>query len=1171
MTGGGFQKGGPGRANSVEGGNFVPVVEVGTKRARPVLRGDLVEGLFDWCPDGTYGIYAGFPVDSGGITTPPNNIVQLYRYDVATNALTDISPTVDCNNIPLSVSAAAITNLQFLAVKFQPFYSPAVAGYLCHILVRVTYAAGPGTTSTQIWVYNGGTIDLSLALGTAVAPPGPGVTAFDLMAGVVNTYDASAPHQCSYFCLPDDPGAIGGPPYTEHWPPAAWDYLSTQELLGTFRDIGFSWGGSSDPAANASQIPYGIVAGDGIAYWGGAAGAAIGNLGGGLLTTGALANMYCIQFGDGSGGTPRFIPYRSLTYVENINPDFPHDPLTSYILKLALFRKGLSAITFDNALVLNQVFEASGNNGITFYQEAALTPPQFGRIGFPFDPTGGGLTFVEIEDLQEYTSGTQELTMVFPAGYVDCVADDIGKTVNSVAGHSGKLLAYNNGAQTWDIKTTSTFEVGDVCSVAFGTGRGTVTAVSWTASLPNIDVNDPTNRPMYTDTTWGPNRNALWVVGREGHIKSTTNRKWMFANPTDITYHVEDNQFPDSTTIHTGIQWSPDGVGYLLTSKTFNSDPGNTGGDVPFESVSDAFVRNLVTYFSPPTGYQIFTLNESKVTGYPFTDLNQFGQEHYRYAWHPFARYAYFSVFGGFEKYDQDLYVDAGTITVNATVNALNVRIEDGNSGLLADVVADPVSGLNRLAVDADLNTANTPDGPLFVQDEGQMCLEEFDLVNSVVTPADWIFTPVDAPTTVTKWITKVTDWNSATGVVSVGAVPVTATLYFKHPIKISSISLTGDLNEVSVDVIDVGGTDWRKIDTVTNVSGADSGNFEPMSAKGIIITVNNPASVPSTIYELAIWKVHEVKPTVPVSEPLHIEAEQQIVNSEVYTIVGSDDFLDDPNLWSLLDKQLSIAPVTYIASDTGTIVLTLTHPELLSRAVLTGLFLEGDVLTIAYTTADGSIEVIDATVGVGGALILDSGNVANVVVTSVTVTIVASIESGTRIINELVLWKGIETKSEANRNALPVTVDVTGLDEVSVAAGEIYAPDPAAPAVGVVVPPLTNLLGTGTKIEKDYNHAVNLMLTIEGDDQGDGDLDATVLWYYAYDNVAGPYFYFASTEIDDAVDIANPTGYTVLGGTSQWQVAMPLNAYNKYITYAVRNNHVTDSITVSSWLVRQR
>lgn len=64
------------------------------------------------------------------------------------------------------------------------------------------------------------------------------------------------------------------------------------------------------------------------------------------------------------------------------------------------------------------------------------------------------------------------------AGYVNCVAGDIGRTVTgSVSGHTGLLVAYDNTKRIWTVATIQTFQTTDACTIGGGTGVGTITTL----------------------------------------------------------------------------------------------------------------------------------------------------------------------------------------------------------------------------------------------------------------------------------------------------------------------------------------------------------------------------------------------------------------------------------------------------------------------------------------------------------------------------------------------------------------------------------------------------------------------------------------------------------------------------------------------------------------------
>ena len=69
---------------------------------------------------------------------------------------------------------------------------------------------------------------------------------------------------------------------------------------------------------------------------------------------------------------------------------------------------------------------------------------------------------------------TKQITLLL-AGYVSCVAGDIGKTVTDDGASVGTLVSYDNVARTWVITTSATIATGSVMAIVTGTGAGTTT------------------------------------------------------------------------------------------------------------------------------------------------------------------------------------------------------------------------------------------------------------------------------------------------------------------------------------------------------------------------------------------------------------------------------------------------------------------------------------------------------------------------------------------------------------------------------------------------------------------------------------------------------------------------------------------------------------------------
>ena len=282
MAGGGFQRGLPTRANSVEGGNFVPVDVAGPGKTRPILRDNLIEGLYAWRPDGVEGLYCGFDTDGS-----PSILV----YDNNTGALTNVTPGTDANGNVLPPAPGSTTTIEFLALKYAPFYATGLGGYLAYILVRSSGGVVGPSPSTQIWIYNAGTAD---------------PTGGSLPVGTVTT---------SYF------GILGVGP------------VEGIAGFGPFRDIGFEWAGTSSVVPiPVDQIPFGILVGDGD-----------------QAAPPLAANMYNIGF---QNPTPIITPLRLVpdAILRPIINNLPAGTGTNKITKLTMFRKSFACLTFDTGL-----------------------------------------------------------------------------------------------------------------------------------------------------------------------------------------------------------------------------------------------------------------------------------------------------------------------------------------------------------------------------------------------------------------------------------------------------------------------------------------------------------------------------------------------------------------------------------------------------------------------------------------------------------------------------------------------------------------------------------------------------------------------------------------------------------------------------------------------------
>jgi len=64
------------------------------------------------------------------------------------------------------------------------------------------------------------------------------------------------------------------------------------------------------------------------------------------------------------------------------------------------------------------------------------------------------------------------------AGYINCVASDVGKQVTDDGVQIGQLLSYDNGTNTWYVESATQIVSGSVMAIPTGTGAGTTNSVT---------------------------------------------------------------------------------------------------------------------------------------------------------------------------------------------------------------------------------------------------------------------------------------------------------------------------------------------------------------------------------------------------------------------------------------------------------------------------------------------------------------------------------------------------------------------------------------------------------------------------------------------------------------------------------------------------------------------
>ena len=102
---------------------------------------------------------------------------------------------------------------------------------------------------------------------------------------------------------------------------------------------------------------------------------------------------------------------------------------------------------------------------------------------------------------------TKQITLLL-AGYVSCVAGDIGKTVTDDGVSVGTLVSYDNVARTWVITTTATIADASVMAIVTGTGAGTTTGAQ-TGTTIRWSVDAVTLLVCYSPSSAGTTHMAI--------------------------------------------------------------------------------------------------------------------------------------------------------------------------------------------------------------------------------------------------------------------------------------------------------------------------------------------------------------------------------------------------------------------------------------------------------------------------------------------------------------------------------------------------------------------------------------------------------------------------------------------------------------------------------------
>jgi hypothetical protein len=210
-----------------------------------------------------------------------------------------------------------------------------------------------------------------------------------------------------------------------------------------------------------------------------------------------------------------------------------------------------------------------------------------------------------------------------------------------------------------------------------------------------------------------------------------------------------------------------------------------------------------------------------------------------------------------------------------------------------------------------------------------------------------------------------------------------------------------GILDVVHVNITIIDGTVITVIpETIEEDCSKDSGNFTPVFINGIEIVQGGGAAVGSVLSELAVLKVIEVKDAHSYTEPLPVQAEQQIVLAEMDVPALSAGVA---NADAIFDKDRNTSCV--LAAAAQSIIWPLTHPILVNRFLLTGAL---NVISMTAVTPDGTIKNIffPGTTEISR----DTLNIEPFYLSSLTITQGAG--SPGSLISELIIQKVIEVKS---------------------------------------------------------------------------------------------------------------------------------------------------------------
>jgi len=283
-------------------------------------------------------------------------------------------------------------------------------------------------------------------------------------------------------------------------------------------------------------------------------------------------------------------------------------------------------------------------------------------------------------------------------------------------------------------------------------------------------------------------------------------------------------------------------------------------------------------------------------------------------------------------------------------------------------------------------------------------------------------------------------------------AYPATILTQFNKPTLVGRVSVRGGTNPIrgmTVSVVGVNGalTNVLVLAPGTSQAGADSGNFTPIMASGLLVTLNDVAGRATSISGISVLKVVETKTTVTTitaevdntpDKPLFVQDQGQVAIEE---ISPSDSELINAvsgNLAELFDKD--IATEVQWAGDVGDgLLVTFKSPLLIARIGLHGGTLGlPNTIEVIVTDIDGNPHMVCSWGGEAPDLVpgKDSGNFKVVEegpgsspILAKSVTIIDNVGIGRDwTISEVIIYKVIETKSFVyNEETEPIFVQEQG------------------------------------------------------------------------------------------------------------------------------------------------